>query len=184
LFQTEFPENATRTEVLSGLSRFTLGHIGTLFLSVLVALACFTTAVGVVVGTCDYVKSLFKGSQLAYIITAFLGCVIGVLVGSFNVGFIIDLALPALMFIYPITIVLILLNVIPDKFASILVFRAVVLITFIFSIPDFLKFLIPLEKIQPIIDLIPLANVSIGWVLPATITFIICNIKTIIQMND
>ncbi|TYA60079.1 branched-chain amino acid transport system II carrier protein [Formosa maritima] len=178
LFQTEFSENATRIEVLTGLSRFTLGHIGTLFLSVLVALACFTTAVGVVVGTCDYVKALFKGSQTAYLITAVLGCLIGVLVGSFNVGFIIDIALPVLMFIYPITIVLIILNVIPNKYVSILAFRAVVLITSIFSIPDFLKFIIPIENVQPLIDVIPYGNFSLGWVLPAIITFILCYLYT------
>ena len=175
LFQSEFSEDATRIEVLTGLSNFTLGHFGTLLLSVLVALACFTTAVGIVVGTCDYVKVLFNNSQIAYIITAILSCIIGVLVGSYNVGFIIEIALPALMFIYPITIVLILLNVIPEKYASNLVFRVVVLITFIFSIPDFLKFLIPEEKIQSIINIIPLANYSLGWLIPAFISFIFVN---------
>ncbi|MFL0353383.1 branched-chain amino acid transport system II carrier protein [Xanthomarina sp. GH4-25] len=176
LFQTEFPKGATRIEVLSGLSRLTLGHIGSLFLSVLVALACFTTAVGIVTGTSDYIKGLFNNSKIAYIVTALIGCIIGVVVGSYHVGFIIEVALPALMFIYPITIVLIILNVIPNKFASQWVFRAVVLVTFIFSIPDFLKFLISIETIQPIIDLIPLAKYSLGWVLPAILTFILGNI--------
>lgn len=178
LFQTEFPKEATRIEVLTGLSTFTLGHIGTLILSVLVALACFTTAVGIVTGTCDYVKGLFRGSKVAYVITAILGCLIGVLVGSFNVGFIIDIALPALMFIYPITIVLILLNLFPDQYASKLVFRLVVFVTILFSIPDFLQFLIAKEKVQFLLDIIPFSNFSLGWVMPAFITFILINILT------
>jgi LIVCS family branched-chain amino acid:cation transporter len=175
LFQSKFPLDATRTDVLIGLSNLTLGYIGSLFLSVLVALACFTTAVGIVTGTADYFKGLFHGSQIAYVITAVLGCVIGVLVGSYHVGFIIDLALPALMFIYPITIVLIVLNVLPEVYTSNLVFRTVVLITFLFSVPDFLKYLIPIDKIQSFIDFIPLANYSLGWVFPTLITFIIVN---------
>lgn len=176
LFSSSFPEGINRTALLSGLSFETLGSIGSTFLSVLVALACFTTAVGIITGTADYFKGLFGDSQNAYTITAVISCVIGVIVGSYNVGFIIDIALPALMFIYPITIILILLNVVPNKYASKLVFRAVVIATFIFSIPDFLKFLINPEKLEPIVAVIPFANHSLGWVLPALIAFILVNL--------
>ena len=176
LFSDVFPQTSTRSQVLSGLSSETLGSLGAAFLSVLVALACFTTAVGIVTGTADYFKGLFKNSQYAYKITAVLGCVIGVLVGSFNVGFIIDIALPVLMFIYPITIVLILLNVIPEQYASKLIFRTVVMITFLFSVPDFLKFIIPAERLKDVINSIPLAKFSLGWVLPALMVFIIMNL--------
>lgn len=175
LFNSSFPEDATRIDVLNGLSTLTLGNTGAAFLSVLIALACFTTAVGIITGTADYFKGLFNNSQLAYTVTAIISCMLGVLMGQFNVGYIIDIALPALMFIYPITIVLILLNVAPDRFAKPLVFKVVVLATFLFSIPDFLKFLMPLEKLQGIIDVIPLANYSLGWVLPALVTFVIIN---------
>jgi len=148
LYNSQFANDITRTELLSGLSLKTLGNIGSVFLSVLVALACFTTAVGIIVGTADFFKGIFKESQKAYLITAIVSCTIGVLVGQMNVKYIIDVALPALMFIYPLTIVLILLNVIPDKYASKAVFRAVVLITFIFSIPDFLKLLNTTRKVR------------------------------------
>ena len=78
-------------------------------------MACFTTAVGIVTGTSDYVTGIFKNSQKAYVITAFISCVLGVVIGHFEVSFIIKAAIPALMFIYPITIVLILLNVVSSK---------------------------------------------------------------------
>ena len=80
------------------------------------------------------------------------------------------------MFIYPISIVLIILNVVPQRFGTTLVFKSVVLVTFIFSIPDFLKFIIPIENIQGVIDIIPLAKHSLGWVLPAIITFVLVNL--------
>lgn len=165
-----------RTELLNVLSLQTLGNIGNAFLSVLVALACFTTAVGIVTGTADFVKGLLGNSQKAYIITAIIGCVLGVLMGQFDVHYIINVALPVLMFIYPITIVLIILNVVPEKWASKLVFRGVVLATFIFSIPDFLKFIISEEKIAPIKEMIPLSEYSMGWVLPALFVFILLNV--------
>lgn len=176
LFSSTFAEKATRTEVLSGLSTQTLGNIGTTFLSVLVALACFTTAVGIITGTADYFKGLFKNSSKAYLITAIIGCVLGVVMGQFDVHYIIDIALPALMFIYPITIVLILLNVLPEKLATPLVFKVVVLVTFIFSIPDFLGFIVPKESLTGIKNIIPFANEHLGWVLPAILSFVMVNL--------
>lgn len=176
LFNSTFTENATRTEVLSSLSTQTLGTIGTTFLSVLVALACFTTAVGIVTGTSDFVKGMCNNSQKAYTITAILGSALGIVLGSYNVGFIITLAVPALMFIYPITIVLIVLNVLPEKYTSKTVFRWVVITTFVCSIPDFLQFLLPANSLNSIQSILPFASESLGWVLPAFISFFVGNL--------
>ncbi|MDY7394842.1 branched-chain amino acid transport system II carrier protein [Aureibaculum sp. 2210JD6-5] len=165
-----------RANLLMGISLRTLGGIGKTFLSVLIALACFTTAVGIVTGTADYFKGLFNNSQKIYVVTAVLGCVLGILVGKLDFHSIIMIALPILMFIYPITIVLILLNVVPDKYASKEVFRMVVLITFLFSIPDFLQFLVPADSLVGIKNVIPLSKYSLGWVLPAFVTFLIVNL--------
>ena len=166
-----------RANLLRGISISTLGNIGNAFLSTLIALACFTTAVGIITGTADYFKGLFNNSQKVYIITAIVGCLVGILVGQMDFHSIIVIALPVLMFIYPITIVLILLNVLNDKYATPLVFRAVVLVTFIFSITDFLGFIVPRESLTGIKSIIPLAEHSLGWVLPAILVFVIFNVK-------
>ncbi len=164
-----------RTELLQLLSTNTLGKIGTAFLAVLVALACFTTAVGIITGTSDFVKGLCKNSQMAYVITALLGCVLGIVIGQFHVGYIIDIALPALLFIYPITIVLILLNTVPERFASPLVFKTVALVTFLFSIPDFLSLFVAEGTLDTVKSFIPLSAYSMGWVLPALVVFVLVN---------
>jgi LIVCS family branched-chain amino acid:cation transporter len=149
--------------------------MGTAFLSVLVALACFTTAVGVLAGTADFIKGLSNDSDWAFRITVIIGCALGVLVGQFDVHYIIDIALPVLMFIYPITIVLIVLNTISEKWTSTLVFRAVVITAFIFSIPDFLSFLLAEEYLSAIRDTIPLSKNNMGWVIPSVVIFILSN---------
>lgn len=165
-----------RTDLLKLLSMDTLGDYGTAFLGVLVALACFTTAVGIVTGTADFVKGLANDSQIAYTVTAVLGCVIGVVVGQFDVHYIINVALPALMFIYPITIVLILLNVLPEKYASPEVFKGVTFATLLFSIPDFLKFFMVDGSLDGITNWIPLGKQGMGWVLPAFLAFMIVHV--------
>ncbi len=175
-YNGQFGEHISRTNLLSGLAVKTLGHVGSTFLSILIALACFTTAVAIVVSISDFFKAYFKTFKHAYLITAIVCCLVGIVVGQMDVKYIIDIALPALMFVYPLCIVLILLNVIPIKFASELVFRWVVLITFIFSIPDFLGFIIRNENLEPVKSIIPLANQNLGWVLPAIATFILVNL--------
>jgi LIVCS family branched-chain amino acid:cation transporter len=176
ILASTFTDEASRTEILIRLSKQSLGNIGTTFLSILVAIACFTTAVGIVTGAADYVKGMCNNSSKAYFITAFIACLIGISVGSYQADFIIDIAVPILMFLYPITIVLIILNVVPNKYASQLVFRTVVLVTFLFSIPDFLGFIIPRENLNGILNLIPLATFNLGWVVPALLVFVGLNI--------
>lgn len=177
LLHGKFDADITRTALLKGISTETLGNTGNLFLSILVSLACFTTAVGIVTGTADFVKERFKGSQQAYLITVIVGCLLGIAMGQFDVGYIIAVALPALMFIYPITIVLILLNLVPERFASARVFKAVVITTVLFSIPDFLGSVgFPLVPKGGILKWIPLQEYSMGWVLPAVGIFVFTNV--------
>lgn len=176
LFSDFFVADISRTALLSGISTETLGNTATLFLSLLVSLACFTTAVGIVTGTSDFIRGRFNNSNLAYRITALAGCVLGVLMGQFNVGYIIAAALPALMFIYPITIVLILLNVLPEKWTSATVFKWVVITTIIFSVPDFLDTLGVALTSELYPEWLPLTEYQLGWVLPALTAFMVGNV--------
>ncbi|MCL6274368.1 branched-chain amino acid transport system II carrier protein [Muricauda sp. 2012CJ35-5] len=176
LFGDSFDPEISRTALLSGISQKTWGNTAALLLSILVSLACFTTAVGIVTGTADFIKGRFNNSQQAYIITTIIACILGVLMGQFNVGYIIAVALPALMFIYPITIVLIVLNVLPEKWASPKVFKWVVVATVLFSIPDFIGSIGWGESIVPITQYIPLSQFHMGWVIPAMVVFGVANL--------
>lgn len=178
-YNASFESSISRTGLLSSLSSTILGKTGASFLSALVALACFTTAVSIIIGTADFFKGLFSDStRKVYVFTAAISCLFGILMGQFEVKFIIDLAVYVLMLIYPISIVLILLNLIPEKYASQAVFRTVVAVAFVFSIPDFLKFLIPSENLEFVYNLIPFSREGMGWVLPSIIVFLIVNALT------
>lgn len=176
VFGDSFDPSISRTALLSGISLQTLGGTAHWFLSLLVSLACFTTAVGIVTGTSDFIKGQFNDSVLAYRIMAVIGCLLGILMGQLNVDYIIAVALPALMLIYPITIILILLNVVPEKLATPWVFRWVVVTTVIFSVPDFLGSVGLGSTIGPYTEWLPLINYQLGWVLPAILVFVISNL--------
>ena len=175
-YSTVFPAEITRSSLLTAISSDTLGNIGQIGLSVLIGLACFTTAVSIVIGTADYSRSLFKNSKSAYYITAATSCLLGIIIGQFDVHYIIDVALPVLMFIYPLTIVLIVLNVLPEKWASASAFRLVTAVTFLFSIPDFLKFITEPLWLKDLQQWIPFSAEGLGWVLPALLAYLLVNV--------
>ena len=116
-------------------------------------------------------------SKSAYQITAILGCLIGVIVGQFDVQYIISIAVPALMFIYPITIALILLNVLPETYGSKLVYRGVTTTVLFFSIPDFLQVFVAEEWVSQLKMFIPFSKYSLGWVFPSIAVFWLINIS-------
>ena len=175
LVQSKFGEDISRTGLLSAIGKETLGYYTNIFLSMLIALACFTTAVGIVTGAADFAKSRFENSTLVYRMVALMGCVLGIVVGQLDVDYIILAAVPALMFIYPVTIALIFLNVLPTQYATPAVFRAVIITTMVFSVPDFLATVGMEDFAATLNGVIPLGKYQLGWVLPALIAFAITN---------
>jgi LIVCS family branched-chain amino acid:cation transporter len=77
------------------------------------------------------------------------------------------------MLIYPITIVLIILNVLPTKWATKLLFRGVVISTIVFSFPDFLTSLGFAENMVGIKNSIPMGTAGLGWLAPSFLVAII-----------
>ena len=173
---SELSSDMQRANLLRGISIASLGEFGNTVLSVLISLACFTTAIGIVAGTADYFRGLFHKSQTVYVVTAIIACIAGIGVGQLDFNSIIVIAYPILLFIYPITIVLIILNVMPERIATPLVFRAVVIVTFVFSIPDVIGNISPSEGLKNFTAYIPLAKHSLGWLLPALVAFVMTSI--------
>lgn len=180
---TALSSDMQRANLLRSISIASLGEFGNTVLSILISLACFTTAIGIIAGAADYFRGLFNKSQLAYVVTAVLASGLGVLVGQLDFNAIVVVAIPVLLFIYPITIVLILLNVLPDKLATPLIFRAVVITTFVFSIPDVIGFISPSEGLTILTEFIPFSGQSLGWVLPAFIVVVIASIFQLKKSN-
>lgn len=169
-------EVTSRVSFLNFLSTETLGNYGTLILGVLVSLACFTTAVGIVTGAGDYMQGLFKRENWVYKTTVCVAAIVGVLMGQLEVDHIIHIAIPALLLLYPLTIVLIVLNAISKKWTSTTVFKWVAWVTVVFSFPDFLIFINKDAFLPEWISKIPLAAQNMGWVIPAIVTFFIVNL--------
>lgn len=171
IVNSEFPETVTRTQLLTGISFLNLGAMAQTSLAVLVTLACFTTAAGIITGTADFMAERIR-KKFIYEITVLLACLLGVVMGALSVNKIIEIALPVLLLIYPLTIVLILLNVLPEKFRTTFIMRVTVIAVIIFSLPEALKFVFPLEVLEETQQWIPFSEYDLGWVLPSILAFL------------
>lgn len=172
IVNSEFPSDITRTQLLSGISFLNLGAMAQVGLSILVGLACFTTAVGITTGTADFMTERIN-KPFVYPITVSFACILGVVMGALSVNKIIEIALPVLMLIYPLTIALILLNVLPKNYRTTFIMRAVAVVIILFSLPDALQYVFEPGLILNIQESIPLALYGLGWVLPGLTAFIL-----------
>ncbi|MDO5609020.1 MAG: branched-chain amino acid transport system II carrier protein [Capnocytophaga sp.] len=165
-YGTGFPPSITRTELMSGLGYATLGKFGNMILVTLVSLACFTTAVGIVAGAADFIKKITGGSRWAYRITAVLGCVFGVLVGQLEFQHILNITVPFLLFTYPVTIMLILLNNTPRYMVNRTIFAGVMAISLFFGVIDAIRAL-GITVFDAYLKYLPLFDYSLAWLLPS-----------------
>ena len=176
--QGNFDAASSRTVILQGVAQLFLGNTAPLGLGILVALACFTTATGIVTGTADFVASYFEGPGYApgtarkvFVGVAIAGAILGVLMGQFPVVYIINIAVPALVFIYPTTIILMALHVLPDSWATPTAFKATVICCFVVNTPAFLDSL-GYSALQEATAFMPLSAQGLAWVLPVLLTLL------------
>lgn len=148
----------TTAQTTLTLAQLTLGNIGKIAFGICVAAACLTTSVGLVALASDWFSKLTK---ISYKKIAISMCLFSTVLSVAGLDYIISLSIPVLVILYPVTIVLILLNIFGIK--NHLTFKAVVSITLIVSLAETFK-----------IDLsfIPLAQAGFPWIIPSLIAFI------------
>ena len=172
-----FDQGLDRSGILNEMIIYALGEKGHIFLALLIALACFSTTVGIITGAADFVKGITGNSVPAYRITAALSCLIGILIGQLNVDFIIELAIPALLFIYPLIIVFILLHNLPDTWVSTATFKAVTFTVILFCVPDVMNALGYSYLSDTLAGLSPWNTTNFSWTIPALLVFLAMQIK-------
>ncbi|SEM96029.1 branched-chain amino acid:cation transporter, LIVCS family [Mesobacillus persicus] len=181
---------ATGGPVLSSAVSYYFGTIGSVFLAVMIILACLTTAIGLMISCAEYFHSLFP--RFSYKTLVVLFTVVTFVIANFGLANIITFSIPVLMFLYPLAIVLMILAFMSPLFGHArLVYISTIAITFLISIFDGLKTFCNLLEISyygwmvPIIDLyeqtLPFYNEGLGWLLPALIVIILTSVISRIQ---
>ena len=167
-------------EALSKIGTHYFGAFGGILLGVIVTVACLKTAIGLITSCATAFVELFPKS-LSYRAYAILFCLFSFGIANFGLSRIIELSLPALMFLYPLTITLILLCLFGHLFDyDQRVFVSVTVCTFIPAVFDFINTL-PAgankvlfgDVVGRMTQWLPLGSIGMGWVVPACIGLVI-----------
>ena len=143
------------------------GPYGQLVLSVIVLLACLTTAIGLVSACSDYFSSLTPLSYKTWVIINGVACAT---VANVGLSQLISLSVPVLFALYPVAIALVALTFLRSRFPNPKVaYRVVVLVSLLFALIDGAK----VAGIDvSALDIMPLFDIGMGWLLPTTAAII------------
>lgn len=165
----------SRSVLTMHLAVATLGGLGRVALGLCVTVACLTTSIALVAITSDFFSKEFK---LSYRLTAIVICGFSALLAASGVGFIVSIAVPILTLLYPVTIVLITLNIL--RVEEGLIFRVCVGTTLLLSLGELLNSYTSVGALEEVFDRIPLSSYGFAWLLPTVSAAIITRVFLII----
>ncbi|WP_300258315.1 branched-chain amino acid transport system II carrier protein [Clostridium sp.] len=160
----------SNSQLLLFIAESILGHAGAILIGVSMALACLTTSIGLLSAGGSFFERVSNG-KLPYKFNVLVMTVTSILVASMGLDKIISLSATLLGVIYPVTIVLILLNLFHKRITNPLTHKVTVYVTLIVSILITIGNFIP--GVTNLVSLLPLYSKGFGWILPALVGFII-----------
>ena len=170
-----FKTNISQATLIVSITEMLLGYPGKLILALIVALACLTTAIGLVSATGQYFSQL-TNNKIKYETIVIVVCLFSLVVSNFGVNTIIQFSAPILTLIYPPTIVLIVFTLFGDKIKNNNVFKFATYTALFISI---LNVTASFGVEIPVINSLPFTSLGFNWVLPALIAaFIGSFVKT------
>lgn len=164
-----YDSNISQTALLINITNSILGTSGTVILSIVVLLACLTTAIGITSVTAKYFEDI-TNKKLKYDKIVICICGFSILVSVLGVDKIIYFSSPILTVIYPVLIVLILMSCFKNIFTKNEIYKGAAyatLLTSLVTVADSLGM-----KVE-FINKLPFANLGFNWLIPAIIGGII-----------
>lgn len=147
--------------VLSLYVQALFGPYGQVVLSVIVLLACLTTAIGLISACSDYFSSLTPLSYKQWVVINGVACAV---VANVGLAQLIALSVPVLFALYPVAIALIALTFMRNKLANpAMAYRVVIIVALLFALIDAAK-VAGLD--MSALSMLPLFDVGMGWLLP------------------
>ena len=156
------PNPADGAEALTNVVGLLFGTVGSVLLAGIFLIACFNVCVGLISSCGEYFHSICP--RLSYRGWAVLFALVSMAISNAGLTQILEVSAPVLSAIYPVAIVLIALSFFQRWLEGRRWVYPAVLCTGVFSVLFALKGLkVPLD----FLDALPLADVGLGWVLPA-----------------
>lgn len=161
------------TGILTFNSLRVFGSFGNLLFGIIVILACLTTCVGLVNACAAF--AMKKLPKISYKIFVLIFSLLGFLVSTLGLELILEIAVPLLTFIYPTSIVLVLISLVSIfipfemKFAFIIPTIVTLIISVLQILNDFKLF----QPLNALYQVLPLSDIQLSWLIPFIVLLIV-----------
>ena len=160
-----------KIELLVKTTSYLLGGYGNLILAICVAGACLTTAIGLVATVGEFFSSI---SSFKYEKIVVFTVIISFLLSILGVENIIRISVPILVFIYPVMISLIILNLFGKYIKNDYIYKGVVLFTGIIGLIESLASIgITNTYTNSVLEILPFSDYGLTWLFPGLIGYIL-----------
>lgn len=167
--------NTDNTKLLVDITNRILGGVGVYILAIITALACLTTAIGLISAAGNFFNELSKGKisyEIIVVICSVVSCAISVL----GVSQIIKISAPILQILYPCAMTIVLIGLFNEKIKNDIVFKIPAIVSLIFGFLFVLKEMNLLGSFGDVLDFFPLAKFGLGWVVPMILGLVLAMI--------
>jgi branched-chain amino acid:cation transporter, LIVCS family len=184
-------------QIFAAVAQHYFGAFGAILLAIIIVLACLKTSIGLITACSEFFHNLFP--KITYRSFVLILCAVSFTIANFGLNNIIQFAIPVLMFLYPLAIILILLTLLSPLFGNKhSVYAASMAMTFCVSFFDGYSTLVanvPYMSVSMFnlvksiyMDILPLYEIGLGWILPAfigaVIGFILPKVKLSVKKHQ
>ena len=170
-----YDQDTDSTLLLVDITNRVLGGVGVYILGIITALACLTTAIGLISATGNFFNDL-TFNKISYERVVVICSIVSCLISMLGVTQIIKISAPILEIIYPCAMTIVILGLFNEKIKDDLVFKVPSIVSLIFGFLFVLQGKNLLGGFGDVLTKLPLTEFGLGWVVPMLLSLVIAMI--------
>lgn len=172
--------NTDNTKLLVDITNRVLGGVGVYILAIITALACLTTAIGLISAAGNFFSDMSKG-KVSYELVVVLCSIVSCAISMLGVSQIIKISAPILQILYPCAMTIVLIGLFNEKIKDDIVFKIPAILSLVFGFLFVLQEKELLGKFGETLKALPLSKFGLGWVVPMILGLVLAMIISSIR---
>ncbi|MDD7306637.1 MAG: branched-chain amino acid transport system II carrier protein [Peptoniphilaceae bacterium] len=160
------------TELFVDITNRLMGGVGVYILAIITALACLTTAIGLISATGNFFEEL-TGKENSYPVFAIIASLVSALISILGVSKIISISAPILETLYPCAMTIVIIGLFSEKIKDNIVFQIPAAISFIFGLLYVLYGKKMIQNLGEFLKNMPFSQFGLGWLVPTLIGLVV-----------
>ncbi len=171
-----FTQGMEKVSLTTNIINILMGSFGEIILSLCVYSACITTSIGLTATVGQFFNDLSK-DKISYKTIVIISTLISIVISNIGVENIVTFADPILKIVYPIAIVLVIINVFDNLIENKKIYIGATIGTFCVSLIDGLSAMgVNTSVVGDFVQNLPLADSGLGWLFPAILGILLTHL--------